>query len=46
MIVLDATDPELVENVRAQVKRDAETQAYAISPKLYKLTKEGLAAGV
>lgn len=43
MIVLDATDPELVENVRAQVKRDAETQAYAISPKLYRLTKDGLA---
>lgn len=43
MIVLDASDPDLVENVRSQVKRDAETQAYAISPKLFQLTREGIA---
>lgn len=44
LIVLGADDPELVRNIAAQVKKDAETQPYAISGKLFRLTAEGLAA--
>jgi len=43
LIVLSAEDPELVRNIAAQVKKDAETQPYAISAKLFRLTAEGLA---
>lgn len=42
MIVLSADDPELVRNVAAQVKTDAETRPYAISGKLYVLQKDTL----
>jgi hypothetical protein len=42
MIILTADDAELVSNVSAQVKVDAETRAYPISGKLYRLTKEGV----
>jgi hypothetical protein len=42
MIVLSADDAELVSNVSAQVKVDAETRAYPISGKLYRLTKDGV----
>jgi hypothetical protein len=42
MIVLNADDTELVGNVSAQVKVDAETRAYPISGRLYKLTKDGV----
>ena len=44
MIVLNADDTELVENVSAQVKTDSETRPYSISGKLYKLTKDGVEA--
>lgn len=43
MIVLTADDEELVGNVAAQVKVDAETRPYAISGKLYRLNPDGLA---
>ncbi|MBE7491097.1 MAG: DUF1444 family protein [Planctomycetes bacterium] len=43
LIVLSADDPELVANVGAQVAKDAQTQPYAISGKLFRLTKDGLA---
>lgn len=42
MIVLNADDTDLVGNVSAQVKVDAETRAYPISGRLYKLTKDGV----
>ena len=42
MIVLTADDADLVSNVGAQVKVDAETRAYPISGKLYKLSKDGV----
>jgi uncharacterized protein YtpQ (UPF0354 family) len=42
MIVLAADEPELVANVAAQVKIDAQSRAYPISGKLYRLTQEGL----
>ncbi|MEZ5991795.1 MAG: DUF1444 family protein [Planctomycetota bacterium] len=44
MIVLTADDEELVGNVSAQVKIDCESRPYAISPKLFKLTKDGVEA--
>lgn len=44
MIVLTADDEELVSNVSAQVKLDCESRPYAISPKLFKLTKDGVEA--
>jgi hypothetical protein len=44
MIVLNADDAELVENVSAQVKVDSETRPYSISGKLYKLTRDGIEA--
>lgn len=43
LIVLSTDDPELVANVSAQVAKDAQTQPYAISGKLFRLTKDGLA---
>lgn len=43
LIVLTADDEELVQNVSAQVKIDAQDRPYPISGKLYKLTAEGLA---
>lgn len=42
MIVLTEDDAELVENVSNQVKIDAETRPYAISGKLYRLTRNGV----
>lgn len=42
LIVVAAGDTELVSNIAAQVKIDAETRPYSISGKLYKLTAEGL----
>jgi hypothetical protein len=43
LIVLSADDGELVSNVAAQVRVDAETRPYPISGKLYRLTATGLA---
>ncbi len=43
LIVLNADDAQLVKDVAAQVKVDAETRPYAISGKLYRLTADGLA---
>jgi uncharacterized protein YtpQ (UPF0354 family) len=43
LIVLNADDEQLVKDVSAQVKVDAETRPYAISGKLYRLSADGLA---
>jgi hypothetical protein len=42
MIILSEGDTELVDNVAAQVKVDAEQRPYPISGKLFKLTKDGV----
>jgi hypothetical protein len=43
LIVLNADDEQLVKDVSAQVKVDAETRPYAISGKVYRLSADGLA---
>lgn len=42
MIILNADDEELVTNVAAQVKADAQQRPYPINGKLFKLTKDGV----
>jgi uncharacterized protein YtpQ (UPF0354 family) len=43
LIVVDADDDELVSNVSAQVKVDAESRPYPISGRMFRLTADGLA---